>query len=329
MGETPVTVPGRGPGLDFGPGPAHERRKRASLTRTRARAGWIFLALPLAFIAVVTLAPIGYAVFLSFSNVSLTTNGFQAIFNGLANYAIIFQSGQWWQALRFTVGYAIVTVVVEVILGMLMALTLNALIRGRGMAMAILLLPWSLITVVSAEVWSYLYNASYGLIDYLLVTLHITQNAVNWLGSPLLAMTAVAIADIWKTTPFVALILVAGLKGIDPSIYEAAQLDGAGRLGTFFRVTLPLLRSSLLVAVLFRVLQSFGLFDLPFVLTQGGPGTSTQPLAMLAYRAMFSNFEFGPGSGVAVLTVAAVLLVSVLFIRGLGVRLGGGDENAG
>lgn len=329
MSETPSTVPGKGLGLETGPGPARKHPKRLSLTRTQARAGWAFLALPLGFIAVVTLAPIVYAVVLSFSNVHLTLNGFQAVWNGLTNYAIIFQSGQWWQALRFTVGYAVVTVVVEVILGMLMALTLNALVRGRGMAMAILLLPWSLITVVSAEVWSYLYNASYGLIDYLLIALHITQQPINWLGSPLLAMAAVAIADVWKTTPFVALILVAGLKGIDGSIYEAAQLDGANRFGMFFRVTLPLLRSSLLVAVLFRVLQSFGLFDLPFVLTQGGPGTSTQSLAMLAYRAMFSNFEFGPGSGVAVLTVAAVLFVSILFIRGLGVRLGGGDENAG
>lgn len=329
MERTPPAVPGRGPGLEMGPGPVRTPRRRASLTRTQARAGWLFLALPLSFIALVTLAPIVYALVLSFSNVNLTLDGFDAVWNGIANYAIIFQSGQFWQALRFTVGYAIVTVIIEVVLGMLMALTLNALTRGRGLAMAILLLPWSLITVVSAEVWSYLYNASYGLIDYLLITLHITQQPVNWLGEPRLAMAAVAIADIWKTTPFVALILVAGLHGIDPAIYEAARLDGANRFGTFFRVTLPLLKSSLLVAVLFRILQSFGLFDLPFVLTQGGPGTSTQSLAMLAYRAMFSNFEFGPGSGVAVLTVAAVLLVSVIFIRGLGVRLGGGDENAG
>lgn len=329
MDRTPPVVPGRGPGLGTGPGLIRTPRRRPSLTRTQARAGWFFLAIPLAFIAIVTIAPIVYAIVLSFSHVSLTLSGFQTVWNGIANYSVIFQSSQWWQALRFTVGYAIVTVLAEVVLGMLMALTLSALARGRGLAMAILLLPWSLITVVSAEVWSYLYNASYGLIDYVLIALHLTRQPVNWLGEPRLAMAAVAMADIWKTTPFVALILLAGLHGIDPAIYEAARLDGAKRLGTFFRVTLPLLRSSLLVAVLFRVLQSFGLFDLPFVLTQGGPGTSTQSLAMLAYRAMFSNFEFGPGSGVAVLTVVAVLLISVIFIRGLGVRLGGGDENAG
>lgn len=323
---TPDTA--KGPGLQRGPGPLGIGGRRTSLTRTQARAGWAFLALPLAVIAVVTLAPIAYAVVLSFSNVNLTVNGFQATWNGLANYAIIFSSGQWWQALWFTTGYAIATVVVEVVLGMLMALTLNALVRGRGMAMAVLLLPWSLITVVSAEVWSYMYNASYGLIDYVLMVLHITSQPINWLGSPLLAMVSVGIADVWKTTPFVALILVAGLQGIDRSLYEAAALDGADRLRTFFRLTLPLLRSSLLVAVLFRILQAFGLFDLPFVLTQGGPGTATQSLVMLAYRAMFSDFLFGPGSGVAVLTVAAVLVVALVFIRGLGVRLGGVNEDA-
>jgi multiple sugar transport system permease protein len=294
----------------------------------QAKAGWRFLAPPLAVVAAVTLLPIAYAIYLSFSNVNLTLNGFQASWSGLHNYGIIFSSSLWWQSLRFTVGYAIATVIVETIIGMIMALILNAMVRGQGLALVMLLLPWSLITVVSAEMWSYMYNASYGILDYLLLALHLTRAPVNWLGSPALAMVAVGIADIWKTAPFVTLILLAGLKGIDPDLFEAARLDGAGSWAMLRRITLPLLTPSLLVAVLFRILQAFGLFDLPFVLTQGGPGTSTQSLVMLAYNAMFTNLEFGPGSGVAVLTVVCVLAVAVLFIRGLGVRLGGEDRRA-
>ncbi|MCL6595504.1 MAG: sugar ABC transporter permease [Firmicutes bacterium] len=306
----------------------HTRRAPATLRGRRARVGYAFLAPAAAVVASVTLGPILYAVFLSLSQVRLTGEGFATTWAGLANYAILYRAPEFWQALAFTAGYTGATVLVEVALGLVVALVLNGLVRGRGLAMAVLLLPWSLITVVSAEVWSYLDNGAYGLIDYVLVVLHVTSQPVNWLGEPTLALVAVGLADVWKTTPFVALILLAGLQMIRRDLYEAATLDGAGPWKSFWRVTFPLLRPSLLVAVLFRVLQSFGLFDLPFVLTSGGPGTTTQSLALLAYRAMFNDLEFGPGTAVSVVTVAAVVLVAVLFIRGLGVRLGEAGDGA-
>jgi multiple sugar transport system permease protein len=305
-----------------GTAPLGRRPGVASLTQRRALVGYAFLAPAVLVIAGVTLGPIGYSLYLTLMNVQVTGNGFATAWAGLANYAILLHAAEFWQAFTFTVGYTGSTVVVEIVVGMAMALVLSNLVRGRGVAMAVLLVPWSLITVVSAEVWSYMYNSAYGLIDYLMVALHVTAQPVNWLGVPSLALVAIGIADVWKTTPFVALILVAGLQMINRDLYEAAVLDGASGWRTFWRITVPLLRPSILVAVLFRVLQSFGLFDLPYVLTSGGPGQTTQSLALLAYNAMFNDLSFGPGTAVAVVTVAAVIVVSIIFIKGLRVRLG-------
>lgn len=314
---------------EIGTAPVGRRPGVQSLTRRRALAGYAFVAPAAVVIAGVTLGPIGYSLFLTLSTVTLSPHsGFATAWAGLSNYAILLHAAAFWQALFFTAGYTAATVVVEVAVGMAMALVLGALVRGRGVAMAVLLVPWSLITVVSAEVWSYMYNGAYGLIDYILVALHLTAQPVNWLGVPSLALVAIGVADVWKTTPFVALILVAGLQMINRDLYEAAVLDGASGWRAFWRITVPLLRPSILVAILFRVLQSFGLFDLPFVLTSGGPGTTTQSLALLAYRAMFNDLEFGPGTAVAVVTVAAVVVVAIVFIKGLGVRLGESGRGA-
>ncbi|MCY0874922.1 MAG: sugar ABC transporter permease, partial [Firmicutes bacterium] len=251
-----------------------------------------------------------------------TFNGFQFTFNGLTNYGIVFANQQFWQALVFTLVYAVITVIVELVLGLLVALALNQPIRGRGLAVAVMLVPWTLITVISAQMWDYIYNGVYGVLNYILMSVHLIQAPVLWLGQPTLATVSMMVADIWKTTPFVTMILLAGLQLIPDDLYEAAKIDGATAWHRFWNVTFPLLRPSLGLATLFRMLQAFGLFDLPFVLTGGGPGTSTTSIAMLAYRAIFNDGNYGPGTAVAVTTVAFVVVLAVFSLKAFRTQVG-------
>ncbi len=292
------------------------------LERKYALAGYAMLAPALLVIALVTIFPIGYSVWMSLNNISSTYSGFQFSFAGLSNYITVFHAPIFWQSLLFTVMYAAVTVIVEMVLGLLVALALNQPIRGRGVAIAVMLVPWTLITVISAQMWGYIYNGIYGVLNAVLMSLHIINTQVLWLGAPTSATISIMIADIWKTTPFVTMILLAGLQLIPSDLYESAKIDGATGWRSFWNVTFPLLRPSLGLAALFRILQAFGLFDLPFVLTNGGPGTSTEPIAMLAYKAIFNDGNFGTGTAVAVSTVGIVILLALLSLKALRTQVG-------
>jgi multiple sugar transport system permease protein len=183
----------------------------------------------------------------------------------------------------------------------------------RGWMMAILLIPWSLITVISATMWGYIYDPTYGIADSIFKALGMGSPVI--LGNPASAIVAMIVADVWKTTPFVAIIVLSGLVMLPREVYEAAEVDGSTGWKTFWQVTLPLLRPTIALAVLFRILQAFGLFDLPFVLTQGGPQNATTSLAILGYQTMFTDLKFGPGAAVATTTAALVVLGCLLFLR--------------
>ena len=289
---------------------------RPDVNRKRmARLGWTFSAPALIIIAAVTIFPIVYSVVMSLSHVEVTGNGIQL--NGFtwANYSLVLQNSTWHYALGFTVIYTFITVLVELALGTMIALVLERLVAGRGWMMALLLLPWSMITVINAELWGYIYQGTYGVATYLF-------GVQNILGTPTPAIIGLMVADIWKTTPFVAIIVLAGLVMLPGDIYEAAEVDGSSDWSTFWRITVPLLRPTLALAVLFRVLQAFGLFDLPYVLTNGGPGTSTTSLAILGYNAMFKNLSFGPGAAVATTTALLVLLGCLISLRTFKVQVG-------
>jgi multiple sugar transport system permease protein len=281
--------------------------------RQQARLGWLLSAPALIVIGAVTIFPIGYAIAMSFTNVTATGNGFSL--SGLTgnNYSIIFRAAEWRYALFFTILYTVITVTIEVVLGTGIALVLERLSAGRGWMMALLLIPWSMITVINAELWYYIYNPVYGILDTILSSLGLGTPVI--LGTRLPAIASLMAADIWKTTPFVAIIVLAGLVMIPRDYYEAAEVDGAGGWRIFWKITFPQLRPTIALAVLFRVLQAFGLFDLPFVLTSGGPGYSTQPLAILAYNAMFRDLAFGPGAAVATSTAVLVVIGCILFIK--------------
>ena len=285
-----------------------------------ARMGWTFSAPALLVIAAVTIFPIVYSVIMSLNNVTVTGSGFSLNGWTLSNYNLLIHSSLWRDALFFTLYYTLVTVVVELILGTCIALVLERLTAGRGWMMALLLIPWSMITVINAELWAYIYNGTYGVADYILGALGFGHPVI--LGTPTSAVIGLMIADIWKTTPFVAIIVLAGLVMLPGDVFEAAEVDGASGWYTFWHITLPLLRPTIALAVMFRVLQAFGLFDLPYVMTGGGPGTATQSLAILAYNALFKNLAFGPGAAVATSTALLVLLGCLASLRVFRVQVG-------
>ncbi len=287
---------------------------RPDINRKRlARLGWGFSAPALVVIGAVTIFPIVYSVVMSLFHVNVTGSGFSLTGFTFSNYNLLIHSAVWRDALIFTLYYTAVTVAVELVLGTCIALVLERLTAGRGWMMALLLIPWSMITVINAELWSYIYNGTYGVADAILNAVGLGHPVI--LGTPLPAVIGLMIADIWKTTPFVAIIVLAGLVMLPGDVYEAAEMDGASGWYTFWRITLPLLRPTIALAVMFRVLQAFGLFDLPYVMTGGGPGTATQSLAILAYNALFKNLAFGPGAAVATSTALLVLLGCLATLR--------------
>ena len=294
---------------------------RPDVNRKRmARLGWSFSAPALIVVAAVTIFPIVYSVIMSLNNVTDTGNGVQLHGFTTNNYSVVFQNSTWHYALAFTIIYTFITVLVELVIGTLIALVLQRLTTGRGWMMALLLLPWSMITVINAELWLYIYNGVYGVADYILNGLGL--GSPNILGTNIPAIAGLMIADIWKTTPFVAIIVLAGLVMLPGDIYEAAEVDGSSGWSTFWRITVPLLRPTLSLAVLFRVLQAFGLFDLPYVMTNGGPGTATTSLAILGYKALFQNLDFGTGSAVATTTALLVLIGCLVSLRAFKVQVG-------
>jgi multiple sugar transport system permease protein len=281
--------------------------------RRTTRIGWVFSSPALVIVALVTIFPIAFSVVLSLANVTVTGNGFQLAGFTFSNYSEIFHASVWRYALVFTVFYTVVTVAVEVILGTLIGLVLERLTKGRGLMMALLLVPWSMITVISAELWQYIFDGTYGVMQAIFSAIGLGQP--QFLGTPTSAIISMMVADIWKTTPFVAIIVVAGLVMLPQEVFEAAAVDGAGSWTTFWRVTLPLLRPTIALAILFRILQAFGIFDLPFVLTGGGPGTATTSLAVLSYRTMFQNLNYGAGNAIAVSASVLVLIGCLLFLK--------------
>jgi len=311
-------------GIAVGPrvtAPAPPDRHRSQ--RLLARAGWTLSAPALIVIAAVTIFPIVFSIVLSLTVVNVTGSGFAIGHVTTANYDEIFHAPVWRYALGFTVVYTIVTVLVEVVLGTLIALVAARLTRGRGLLMA-LLLPWSMITVISAELWGYVYQGTYGVADALFQALGLGHPL--FLGTPIPAIASMMVADIWKTTPFVGIIVLAGLVMLPGELFEAAAIDGASAWTTFWRITFPLLRPTLAIATLFRILQAFGLFDLPFVLTGGGPGTATTSLALLGYKVMFEDVSFGPGAAIATTTTALVLAGCLLFLRVFRAQVGATKE---
>jgi multiple sugar transport system permease protein len=271
-----------------------------------ARQGALMALPAVAILAGVAVLPVLAAVWLSLHRSILIFHDQRFI--GLSNFRFLVSDGRFWSALGTTAYFTAAAVAVELLLGLPVALLLQ---RGKGLLRAAVLLPWAIPTAVSARMWAWLFNADYGL-------LHRLAPTVDWLGSPRTALHAAILVDVWKTTPFVALILLAGLQSISEDVYEAAHVDGAGRARIFTSVTLPLLRPSILLALLFRSLDAFRVFDAIYVLTEGGPANATETLSIYAYKTLMRSGDFGYGSALSVATFLCVLIIGLAFVRVLG-----------
>ena len=242
-------------------------------------------------------------------------------FIGLAGYRAIFGDKRFAAALVQTILFTLVSVSIEFVLGLFLAMVMNRAVRGIGIIRAGALIPWAIPTAVSALIWSYLYDGSSGVVAHLFAQAHLIPSPESMLLTGPGAMAAAILSDVWKTTPYMALLLLAGLQVIDRGIYESSAIDGAGRVQTFFRITLPLLKPSILVAVLFRMLDAFRVYDLIAVLTGGGPGGSTETLSVYAYKTMFSQTNFGYGAVIVMVMFLCVLLIAMLFVKVLGANV--------
>lgn len=240
---------------------------------------------------------------------------------GFENFATVFKDDRVRHALFVTLVFTVVSVGFELVLGLGLALIMNQAIRGKGLIRTLSLIPWAIPTSVAALIWAYMYNGSNGIVAVLLEKANIIGDSTDILLSGSGALAAVIFADVWKTTPYMALLLLAGLQVIPNSLYESSALDGANKIQQFFSITLPLLKPSILVALLFRTLDAFRVFDLIYVLTGGGPGGQTESISIYAYKTMFAQTRFGYGSAVVILMALVVGVISYVYIKLLDVKL--------
>jgi len=232
-------------------------------------------------------------------------------FVALENYSFLLQDARFWNALGNTAYFVVLSVSLELGLGLGFALLLHQRFPGRGLARALVLVPWAVPNVVAARFWEWILNADYGVLNYLLGT------RMNWLGDPSWALPAAILADVWKTTPFVVLLLLAGLQVIPEELYRAARIDGAAGWRLFRHITLPLLKPVILLVLLFRTMDAARVFDLIIVLTGGGPANQTETLVVYAYKLLYRTLQFGYGSAVAVATFLFILILSLYYLRAL------------
>ncbi|NJE05652.1 sugar ABC transporter permease [Thermococcus sp. M36] len=264
----------------------------------------------LAFVVLFIIVPVLGTFWISLHRDVTFIQGFK--FVGLDNYITVLEKREFWYSLFVTVSFSLVSVSLETLLGLAFALILNERIRGRGILRAIVLIPWAVPTIISARTWELMYNYSYGLFNWILGAVGLS--GVNWLGTPLSAFFAVVLADVWKTTPFMALLLLAGLQAIPGDTYEAAIIDGASMFQRFRHITLPLLKPVLIVAVTLRTIDALRVFDIIYVLTGGGPGGATTSVSLMAFN-YYNLGDYGVGSAISILTFLTVLSFTVVYLR--------------
>jgi multiple sugar transport system permease protein len=295
--------------------------RRRSRGVPERRLAWLMTGPSIVLIALVALYPIIYAIWLSLHEYSLIQAGLSrwASPAGLGNYIDAFKDSEFWSAVRVTIVFTIVSVFFETVIGLGMAMAMHAAFKGQGILRTVVLVPWAVLTVVTAIMWRTIVDANLGFVNQVLGT-----NKV-WLGEEPWALIVMIVADVWKTAPFMALLLLAGLQVIPSEIYEAAKVDGATAWQRFQRITLPLLTPALLVALIFRTLDALRIFDLPKVLTNGANGTTS--LSLLAQRTFQENRLYGEGATISVLTFLLVMLVSFAYIRLVGGNIRGMTED--
>jgi trehalose/maltose transport system permease protein len=295
---------------------SHARHSSAGLAAQQARLAWILLAPSLAVAAVVALYPAITTIYRSFTN---DTFGGASSWIGLGNYTTLLQDAAFWSSVWITIEFSVITVAVEAVLGMIIALALQRVFIGRGIMRALLLVPFAIINVISASIWKLMFNQSYGVFNDLLVDkLHLASAPIDFFGTRTTALLSVSAIDIWKTTPFMALLLLAGLQSISPDTQEAAQVDGAGPVRRFFSITLPQLRPALMVALVFRSLDALRVFDVFYVLF--GARADTTTMSIYIEQNIVDFGKAGYGSAISVVTMLLIAVFITMYV-GLNARM--------
>ncbi len=293
--------------------------QKSQLTRSRVRAAWLFLAPMLILLVLVAGWPLARTIWFSFTDANLSDLG-SAQFIGFENYLAYYDGewygvladGLWWNAVWNTLKFSVISVTLETILGLIVALVLNASFRGRSLVRAAVLIPWAIPTIVSAKMWGWMMHDQFGILNHMLMGIGLISAPLAWTASPDLAMTAVILVDVWKTTPFMALLILAALQMLPTDCYEAARVDGVHPVRVFFKVTLPLIKPALMVAVIFRLLDALRIFDLIYVLTSNS--RDTMSMSVYARQQLVDFQSVGYGSAASTLLFFTVALCTVLYI---------------
>ncbi|BCB07491.1 ABC transporter permease [Vreelandella venusta] len=306
------------------------RHRGTKVRRQRVKAAWLFLAPMLIALTLVAGWPLMRTFFLSFTDASLSDLG-AANLIGFENY-LVYDDGRWfgvladpvwWQSVWNTVYFSVVSVSLEVIFGVIVALILNAEFKGRTIVRAAVLIPWAIPTIVSAQMWAWMLNDQFGIINHLLMTVGIIDNPIAWTASATYSMWAVIMVDVWKTIPFVALLVLAALQMLPKDCYEAAEVDGIHPVRVFFKVTLPLITPALMVAVIFRLLDALRVFDVIYVLTSNS--TSTMSMSVYARQQLveFQDVGYGSAASTLLFLIIALATVAYLYLGRNKIQLGG------
>ena len=299
----------------------------ASLRTRRARSAWWLMAPMVAALAIAAGWPLARTIWMSFTDATLSAPT-DVAWIGFANYLErdgdqwygVLADPQWWYATRNTLIFAVCSVSLETVLGVAIALALNAPFRGRGLVRAAVLVPWAIPTVVSAKLWAWMLNDEFGILNYALLGLGIISAPIAWVANPDLALAAVIAVDVWKTTPFMVLLVLAGLQMLPQDCYEASRVDGVHPVKVFWRVTLPLLWPALAVAIAFRALDALRIFDLVYVLTANS--TSTMSISVFARQQLIDFQDVGYGSAASTLVFLTVGLAAIAYLRLVRLRPG-------
>ena len=284
-----------------------------SLGKSRERLAWLLVLPSLLVVALVALYPLYETFRLSFTNTRLASAR-EPRSVGLDNYQSLISETAFRDALSHTVVFTVASVALETLLGLAIALVIHSNFRGRGGVRTAMLVPWAIPTVVSASMWQWMYHDVFGVVNDILVNrLGILDTKVAWLASPATALPAIIAVDVWKTTPFMALLLLAGLQLIPGDVYEASTVDGASKIEQFFQITLPLLKPALLVALIFRTLDAFRVFDVVYVMKQFAPETMT--VAVYARQQLIDLQLLGRGSAAAVIIFVCIFVFVILYTR--------------
>jgi multiple sugar transport system permease protein len=285
--------------------------------RSERKLGWLLSAPAVVMMLLVTAYPIVYAIVLSLQELDLRFPEDRG-FAGLDNYVTVLTSELWWTDVFNTLFITVTSVAIELVLGMIIALVMYRAIFGRGVVRTAVLIPYGIVTVVAAFSWQFAFQPDTGFVNQL----PLISDDMDWFGGRFSSFAVIIMAEVWKTTPFMALLLLAGLTTIDNGLYEAAKVDGATAWQRFVRITLPLMKPAILVALLFRTLDAFRVFDTIFIMTGGAQ--DTESVSILGYNQLIERLNLGLGSAVSVLIFFAVLVIAFIYVKGFGVRMAEG-----